>query len=402
LPFDIDGVVYKVNRLDWQQRLWRQQQRQNLLAREPHWAVAHKFPAQEELTVVEAIEVQVGRTGAMTPVARLKPVFVGGVTVTNATLHNADEVARKDVRVGDTVIVRRAGDVIPEVVRVVLDRRPPDAQSFIMPETCPICGSHTIRSAGEAVVRCLGGLSCRAQCKEAILHFASRRAMDIEGLGDKLVEQLVDRDLVRSPADLYALGAGTLAGLERMAAKSAANLVEALERSKTTTLARFLYALGIREVGVATANVLATHFGTLEALMAADEGQLQQAPDVGPVVAAAIHAFFQEPHNQQVIARLQAAGVCWPDSIGNQLDRQQLAGLTFVLTGTLESLSRDEAADQLRALGAKVSSTVSKKTHYLVVGRDAGSKLDKARKMGVAVLNEAELRVFLGLNPQEA
>ena len=402
LPFDIDGVVYKVNRLDWQQRLWRQQQRQNLLAREPHWAVAHKFPAQEELTVVEAIEVQVGRTGAMTPVARLKPVFVGGVTVTNATLHNADEVARKDVRVGDTVIVRRAGDVIPEVVRVVLERRPPDAQSFIMPETCPICGSHTIRSAGEAVVRCLGGLSCRAQCKEAILHFASRRAMDIEGLGDKLVEQLVDRDLVRSPADLYSLSAGTLAGLERMAAKSAANLVEALERSKTTTLARFLYALGIREVGVATANVLATHFGTLEALMAADEGQLQQAPDVGPVVAAAIHAFFQEPHNQQVIARLQAAGVCWPDSVGNQLDRQQLAGLTFVLTGTLESLSRDEAADRLRALGAKVSSAVSKKTHYLVVGRDAGSKLDKARKMGVAVLNEAELRVFLGLNPQEA
>ncbi|HOW75750.1 MAG TPA: NAD-dependent DNA ligase LigA [Candidatus Competibacteraceae bacterium] len=395
LPFDIDGVVYKVNRLDWQQRLWRQQQRQNLLAREPHWAIAHKFPAQEELTVVEAIEVQVGRTGALTPVARLKPVFVGGVTVTNATLHNADEVARKDVRVGDTVIVRRAGDVIPEVVGVVLKRRPPDAQPFVMPETCPVCGSHIARPQGEAVARCLGGLCCRAQCKEAILHFASRRAMDIEGLGDKLVEQLVDRDLVRSPADLYALSAGTLASLERMAAKSATNLIEALERSKTTTLARFLYALGIREVGVATASALATHFSALEALMAADEEQLQQAPEIGPVVAAAIRAFFQEPHNQQVITRLQAAGVCWPDPV-RPADSQQLAGLTFVLTGTLESLTRDEAADRLRALGAKVSSMVSQKTHYLVVGRDAGSKLDKARKMGVAVLNEAELRVFLG------
>ncbi len=398
LPFDIDGVVYKVNRLDWQQRLWRQQQRQNLLAREPHWAIAHKFPPQEELTVVEAIEVQVGRTGAITPVVRLRPVFVGGVTVTNATLHNADEVARKDVRVGDTVIVRRAGDVIPEVVGVVLERRPPNAQPFVMPDACPVCGSHIARPDGEAVARCLGGLCCRAQCKEAILHFASRRAMDIEGLGDRLVEQLVDRDLVRSPADLYALSAGMLSSLERMAARSAANLVAALERSKTTTLARFLYALGIREVGVATANVLATHFGTLEALIAAGEERLQQTPDIGPVAAAAIRAFFQEPHNQQVIARLQAAGVCWPNPVrpaGSQ--SQQLAGLTFVLTGTLESLTRDEAADRLRALGAKVSGTVSQKTHYLVAGRDAGSKLDKARKMGVAVLNEAELRVFLGL-----
>ncbi len=399
LPFDIDGVVYKVNRLDWQQRLWRQQQRQNLLAREPHWAIAHKFPPQEELTVVEAIEVQVGRTGAITPVARLKPVFVGGVTVTNATLHNADEVARKDVRVGDAVIVRRAGDVIPEVVRVALERRPPDAQPFAMPETCPVCGSHIARPDGEAVARCLGGLYCPAQCKEVILHFASRRAMDIEGLGDKLVEQLVDRGLVRSPADLYTLNTETLAGLERMAAKSAANLVEALEHSRTTTLTRFLYALGIREVGVATANALATHFGTLEALLAADEEQLQQAPDVGPVVAAAIRAFFQEPHNQQVIARLQAAGVCWPDQVNNPLD-QQLAGLSFVLTGTLESMSRDEATERLRALGAKVSGSVSKKIHYLVAGRDAGSKLDKARKMGVAVLDEAELRVFLGLDQQ--
>jgi DNA ligase (NAD+) len=401
LPFEIDGVVYKINRLDWQQRLWRQQQRQNLLAREPHWAIAHKFPPQEALTVVEAIEIQVGRTGAMTPVARLKPVFVGGVMVTNATLHNADEVARKDVRVSDTVIVRRAGDVIPEVVKVMLERRPLDAQPFIMPESCPICGSHTARPEGEAVARCLGGLCCPAQCKEAIVHFASRRAMDIAGLGDKLVDQLVDRGLVRNPADLYALSAGTLAGLERMATKSATHLVEALKYSKNTTLTRFLYALGIREVGVATASALATHFGTLDALMAADEGQLQQAPDVGPVVAAAIHAFFREPHNQQVIARLRAAGVCWPGPVNPPLD-QPLAGLSFVLTGTLESMSRDEATERLQALGAKVSSAVSKKTRYLVAGRDAGSKLDQAHKLGVAVLDEAELRIFLGLHATTA
>ena len=396
LPFDIDGVVYKVNRLDWQQRLWRQQQRQSPLAREPHWAMAHKFPPQEELTVIEAIEIQVGRTGALTPVARLKPVFVGGVTVTNATLHNADEVARKDVRVGDTVIVRRAGDVIPEVVGVVLERRPPNAQPFMLPETCPVCGSRVVRPPGEAVARCLGGLCCRAQRKEAILHFASRRAMDIEGLGDKLVEQLVERDLVRSPADLYALNPDWLASLERMAVKSATKLLDALERSKNTTLARFLYALGIREVGVATANALAEHFGALEALMAADEEQLQQAPEIGPVAASAIRGFFQEPHNQQVIARLRAAGVRWPDPI-RAAETEQLAGLTFVLTGTLESLTREAASERLRALGAKVAGAVSKNTHYLVAGRDAGSKLDKARKMGVAVLNEAELRALLGL-----
>ncbi len=395
LPFDIDGVVYKVNRLDWQQRLWRQQQRQNLLAREPHWALAHKFPAQEELTVVEAIEVQVGRTGAITPVARLKPVFVGGVTVTNATLHNADEVARKDVRVGDTVIVRRAGDVIPEVVGVVLERRPPDALPFVMPETCPVCGSQILRPEGEAVARCMGGLYCRAQRKEAIRHFASRRAMDIEGLGDKLVEQLVDRDLVRSPADLYALDAATLAELERMGGKSAENLVQALERSKTTTLERFLYALGIREVGVATASALATHFSTLEALMAADEEQLQQAPEIGPVVAAAIRAFFQEPHNREVIAGLQAAGVQWPETGVKPVAAQPLAGKTVVLTGTLDSLSRDQAADRLRALGAKVAGSVSKKTDYVVAGRDAGSKLDKAHQLGVTVLDEAGLLALL-------
>ncbi|MFZ1640182.1 MAG: NAD-dependent DNA ligase LigA [Candidatus Contendobacter sp.] len=388
LPFDIDGVVYKVNRLDWQRQL-------GFRTREPRWAVAHKFPAQEELTVVEAIEVQVGRTGAITPVARLRPVFVGGVTVTNATLHNADEVARKDVRVGDTVIVRRAGDVIPEVVGVVLEHRPAESQPFAMPESCPVCGSRVIRPEGESVARCIGGLYCRAQRQEAIRHFASRRALDIEGLGDKLVEQLVERDLVRNPADLYGLDAATLTGLERMGAKSAANLVEALERGKNTMLARFLYALGIREVGEATALTLAGHFGALEALMAADEERLRQAPDIGPVVAAAIRAFFQEPHNQQVIARLRAAGVRWPETAAKLLAEQALAGKTFVLTGTLESLSRDQASDRLRALGAKVSGSVSKKTDYVVAGRDAGSKLDKARELGVTVLDEAGLLALL-------
>ncbi|MCU0806538.1 MAG: NAD-dependent DNA ligase LigA [Candidatus Contendobacter sp.] len=388
LPFDIDGVVYKVNRLDWQQQL-------GFRTREPRWAVAHKFPAQEELTLVEAIEVQVGRTGAITPVARLRPVFVGGVTVTNATLHNADEVARKDVRVGDTVIVRRAGDVIPEVAGVVLERRSLGARPFAMPETCPVCGSRVVRLAGEVVARCIGGLYCRAQRQEAIRHFASRRALDIEGLGDKLVEQLVERDLVRNPADLYGLDVATLAGLERMGAKSAAKLVEALERSKTTTLARFLYALGIREVGEATALTLASHFGTLEALMTAEEERLQQAPDIGPVVAAAIRAFFQEPHNQQVIARLRAAGVRWPETEVKQAVEQPLAGKTIVLTGTLESLTRDQASDRLRALGAKVSGSVSKKTDYVVAGREAGSKLDKARELGVTVLDEAELLALL-------
>lgn len=388
LPYEIDGVVYKVDRLDWQQEL-------GFVARAPRWAIAHKFPAQEELTVVEAIEVQVGRTGAITPVARLRPVFVGGVTVTNATLHNADEVARKDVRVGDTVRVRRAGDVIPEVVGVLLDRRPLDTPAFAMPETCPVCGSRIVRLEGEAVARCIGGLYCRAQLQEAIRHFASRRALDIEGLGDKLVEQLVERNLVRNPADLYGLDAATLAGLERMGAKSAAKLIEALERSKNTTLARFLYALGIREVGEATALALAGHFGTLEALMAAEEERLQQVPDVGPVVAAAIRAFFQEPHNQAVIARLRSAGVRWPEGEIKRAIEEPLAGKTFVLTGTLESLTRDEASDRLRALGAKVGGNVSRKTDYVVAGRDPGSKLDKARELGVTVLDEAGLLTLL-------
>ncbi|MDG4553518.1 MAG: NAD-dependent DNA ligase LigA [Candidatus Competibacter sp.] len=389
LPFDIDGVVYKVNRLDWQRQL-------GFRTREPRWAVAHKFPAQEELTVIETIEVQVGRTGAVTPVARLKPVFVGGVTVTNATLHNADEVARKDVRVGDTVVVRRAGDVIPEVVGVVLERRPSDTQSFAMPATCPVCGSRVIRSEGEAVARCVGGLYCRAQRKEAIRHFASRRAMDIDGLGDKLVEQLIERGLVHDPADLYALDAATLTGLERMGAKSAANLIDALERSKTTTLERFLYSLGIREVGEATARALARYLGTLEALMAADEARLLQVPDVGPVVAAAIRAFFQEPHNQEVLARLLAAGVRWPAPAAQAVADESLAGKIFVLTGSLESLTRDQASERLRALGAKVAGSVSKKTDYVVAGSDAGSKLDKARELGVQVLDEAGLLRLLG------
>ncbi|MEI2782707.1 MAG: NAD-dependent DNA ligase LigA [Candidatus Competibacter sp.] len=388
LPFDIDGVVYKVNRLDWQREL-------GFRTREPRWAVAHKFPAQEVLTVVEAIEVQVGRTGAITPVARLKPVFVGGVTVTNATLHNADEVARKDVRVGDTAIVRRAGDVIPEVVGVVLERRPAESRPFAMPETCPVCGSRVIRPEGEAVARCVGGLYCRAQRKEAIRHFASRRALDIEGLGDKLVEQLVERERVRDPADLFALDAATLADLERMGSKSAVNLVEALERSKTTTLARFLYALGIREVGEATALALAEHFGALEALMVADEERLRQVPDIGPVVAAAVRAFFQEPHNRDIIARLRAAGVRWPETAARPANDRRLAGKTVVLTGTLESLSRDRATASLRALGAKVAGSVSKKTDYVVAGRDAGSKLDKARELGVTVLDEAGLLALL-------
>lgn len=391
LPFDIDGVVYKVNRLDWQREL-------GFRTREPRWAVAHKFPAQEELTVVEAIEVQVGRTGAVTPVARLKPVFVAGVTVTNATLHNADEVARKDVRVGDTVRVRRAGDVIPEVVSVVLDRRPADALPFSIPSHCPVCSSPVVRPEGEAVARCMGGLHCRAQCKEAIRHFASRRALDIEGLGDKLIEQLVEHDLVRDLADLFSLDSGTLANLERMGTKSADKLIAALENAKTTTLARFLYALGIREVGEATALSLANHFGTLTALAAADTEHLRQVPDIGPVVATTVRAFLQEPHNQAVIARLQAAGIHWVETaVKAAADGGLLVGKSVVLTGTLESMSRDQAADRLRAAGAKVSSSVSKKTDYLIAGRDAGSKLEKARSLGIKVLDEAGLLALLSI-----
>jgi DNA ligase (NAD+) len=383
LDYDIDGVVLKVDALADQEAL-------GYVSRAPRWAVAYKFPPQEEITRVVDIQVQVGRTGALTPVARLEPVQVAGVTVTNATLHNEDEVRRKDVRIGDSVIVRRAGDVIPQIMGVVIDRRPPDARVFEMPARCPVCGSDVVRAEGEAASRCSGGLFCAAQRKETIRHFASRRAMDIEGLGDKLVEQLVERELVKSPADLYRLDSESLAGLERMGAKSAQNLVEALERSRETTLPRFLYALGIREVGEATAQALARHFGTLEALEQASEEALTAVPDVGPVVAAQVHTFFRQPHNREVIDALRAAGVQWPDLEPAEPARQPLAGKTFVITGTL-SRPRDQIKDELTALGAKVAGSVSKRTDYLLAGDDAGSKLDKAKSLGVTVIDEVAL-----------
>jgi DNA ligase (NAD+) len=383
LPFDIDGVVFKVDRLDYQQRL-------GFVSRAPRWAIARKFPAQEELTTVLDIDVQVGRTGAITPVARLKPVFVGGVTVTNATLHNEDEVRRKDVRVGDTVIVRRAGDVIPEVASVIKERRPEGASAFVMPTICPVCGSDVEKIEGEAVSRCTGGLYCEAQRKEAIKHFASRRAMDIEGLGDRLVEQLVDLQLIDDVAGLYSLDAKTLAGLERMGEKSAANLIAALEKSKHTTFDRFLYALGIREVGDATARSLAQAFGDLDALMKADETQLEAVRDIGPVVAAHIANFFKQPHNLDVIDSLRnEAGIHWPAI--EVAHYQPLAGQTYVLTGTLSSMTRDEAKTQLQALGAKVSGSVSGKTTAVVAGENAGSKLARAESLGVRVMSENEL-----------
>lgn len=387
LPYQIDGVVYKVDSL-------REQADLGFVARAPRWALAHKFPAEEEITQVLDIQVQVGRTGAITPVARLDPVFVGGVTVTNATLHNEDEVRRKDVHVGDWVVVRRAGDVIPEVVRVLPDRRPAGARPFQMPDQCPVCGSEVLRAEGEVVARCVGGLSCAAQRKEAIKHFSSRRALDIEGLGSKLVEQLVDQGLVHDPADLFDLSVATLSSLDRMAEKSAGNLVAALERSRKTTLSRFLYALGIREVGEATAQALAGYFGSLEGIASADEETLQKVDDVGPVVAAHVHAFLREPHNITVIDKLRARQVSWPESVPDH-ERESapapLQGKTFVLTGTLGSLTRDEAKARLTALGAKVAGSVSAKTHFVVAGDKAGSKLDKANALGVQVLGEEEL-----------
>jgi len=389
LPFGIDGVVYKVNSLRAQQQL-------GFRTREPRWAVAHKYPAQEEMTTVLNIDVQVGRTGALTPTARLQPVFVGGVTVTNATLHNEDEVRRKDVWIGDTVIVRRAGDVIPEVVAVVAERRPADARPFTMPTHCPECGSAAVRLPDEAVTRCTGGLFCPAQRREALLHFAGRRAMDIEGLGEKLVEQLVNGNIVRTPADLYKLGIASLAELERMAEKSAANLVAAIEKSKRTTLARFIYALGIRNVGETTAQDLARYFGNLDRIMQADLEALQQVPDVGPVVAQSIVGFFAEPHNREVIEQLLAAGVSFAETAAKAVDTANPAyGKTFVLTGTLPALKRDEAAQKIRDHGGKVSGSVSKKTDFVVAGEDAGSKLDKARELGVAILDEAGLLKLL-------
>jgi DNA ligase (NAD+) len=389
LPFDIDGVVYKVNDIALQEQL-------GFVTREPRWAVAHKFPAEEQMTVVRDIDIQVGRTGKLTPVAKLEPVFVGGTTVSNATLHNEDETRRKDVRIGDTVIVRRAGDVIPEVVGVVLEKRPAEVgEPFDLCKRldgkCPVCGSAIVREEGAAAWRCTGGLFCPAQCKEALLHFASRRALDIEGLGDKLVEQLVDGGLVHSPADIYLLDELTLAGLERMGEKSAQNLIEAINHSKKTTLARFIYALGIRNVGETTAKDLARNFGSLDNLITADEARLQQVPDVGPIVAQSIIAFLAEPHNREVITKLRASGISWAEHEATRIETLRLSGKTIVLTGTLPSMSRDEAKAALEALGAKVAGSVSKKTDYVVAGAEAGSKLDKARELGVPVIDEQGL-----------
>ncbi len=389
LPYQIDGVVYKVNSLAQQERL-------GFVSRAPRFALAHKFAAEEMPTEVLGIEVQVGRTGALTPVARLKPVFVGGVTVTNATLHNEDEIRRKDVRIGDTVIVRRAGDVIPEVVRTLTEKRPKGAPEFVMPRKCPECGSAVVRLPDEAVARCSGGLVCPAQRKQALLHFASRRAMDIEGLGDRLVDQLVDAGIVHTPADLYKLGIAALAELERMAEKSAANVVAAIDRSRTTTLERFIYALGIRHVGEQTAKDLARHFGRLEDLMSADETALLEVEDVGPVLAESIHQFFAEGHNREVIAQLRAAGVHWPEGEPRRREGGKLQGLTFVLTGTLPKLTRDEARELIERHGGKVAGSVSKKTSYIVAGADPGSKFDRARELGVPVVDEQELRAMVG------
>ena len=402
LPYDIDGVVYKVNRLDWQAVL-------GFVSRAPRFAIAHKFPAEEALTEVLGIDVQVGRTGAITPVARLKPVFVGGVTVTNATLHNADEVRRKDVRVGDTVIVRRAGDVIPEVVTSVLEKRPmrdlfggePLHPPFELPENCPECGSRVVKGEDEAIARCTGGLYCPAQRKQALWHFAARRAMDIEGLGDKLVDQLVEAGLVHTPADLYALMVEQLAGLERMGEKSARNLVDAIAASRQTTLARFIFALGIRNVGEATARDLAKYFGSLDALLVADVDALQAVPDVGPIVAESIAAFFGEAHNREVIDGLRRAGVHWPEGEPESDGSQVLAGKTLVLTGTLPTLKRDEAKARIEAAGGKVAGSVSKKTDYVVAGEEAGSKLEKALELGVPVIDEAALLSLLEQGVQE-
>jgi DNA ligase (NAD+) len=391
LSYDIDGVVYKVNSLAQQQEL-------GFVSRAPRWATAHKFPAQEEMTTLNDVEWQVGRTGALTPVARLEPVQVAGVIVSNATLHNPDEIARKDVRIGDTVIVRRAGDVIPEVVGVVPAKRPAHARAIPTPSHCPVCGSEVEREEGEAVPRCSGGLFCSAQRKNAIWHFASRRAMDIDGLGDKLVEQLVDEELIHDVADLYALAQEQLAGLERMGEKSAANLVEALEKSKESTLERFLFALGIREVGESTARTLSRHFGSLEKIRDASEEELLQVEDVGPIVSHHIHTFFRQEHNLEVIDKLIRAGVHWSDVAVRETEAQPLAGQTFVLTGALESMSRDEAKERLQALGAKVSGSVSKKTSVVVAGAEAGSKLAKAESLDVEVWDEARLLQFLAEN----
>ena len=387
LPYEIDGVVYKVNSFIQQNTL-------GFVSRAPRFAIAHKYPAQEEITTVLGIDVQVGRTGAITPVARLSPVLVGGVTVTNATLHNEDEVRRKDVRVGDTVVVRRAGDVIPEVVSVVLDRRPQHAKPFEIPSRCPICDSHIERLVDEAIARCSGGLFCAAQRKQALLHFAHRRAMDIEGLGDKIVDQLVDLNLVRTPADLYRLGFSALANLERMGDKSADNLIRSIAQSKSTSLPRFIFGLGIRHVGESTAKDLAKYFGTMQALMDAQMEDLLAVNDVGPVVANSIISFMSESHNREVIEQLLASGIEF--QVEEQIAGVDLSGKTFVLTGTLPTMSRDQAKALLEAAGAKVAGSVSQKTSYVVAGSDAGSKLEKANELGISILDEAALMKILG------
>ena len=387
LPYDIDGVVYKVNKVADQVKL-------GYVSRAPRWAVAHKFPAEEATTELVAIDIQVGRTGALTPVARLAPVFVGGTTIVNATLHNEDEIRRKDIWKGDTVVVRRAGDVIPEVARVA--KKGPRKEGFVMPKKCPVCGSHVAREEGEAVARCTGGLFCAAQRKQALLHFASRRAMDIEGLGEKLVDQLVDGGLVRTPDDLYTLGLAKLAELDRMAQKSAANVVAAIEKSREATLARFLYALGIRNVGEATARDLARHFGRLDAVRGATVAQLMEVPDVGPIVAQSIATFMGQAHNQEVIERLATQLRLKEGEPAAKAPAGPFTGKIVVLTGTLGSMTRDEAKERIEAGGGKVTGSVSKKTDFVVAGEEAGSKLDKARELGVPVLDETEFIKLLG------
>ena len=388
LKYEIDGVVIKLNNKAMQERL-------GFVARAPRWAIAYKFPAQEEITVLLDVEFQVGRTGAITPVARLEPVFVGGVTVSNATLHNGDEIARLGVKVGDTVIIRRAGDVIPQITQVVLERRPDDAQDIVFPTACPICDSHVEKVEGEAVARCTGGLVCQAQRKQAIKHFASRKALDIDGLGDKIVDQLVDRELVKTPADLFILKQGHFESLERMGPKSAKNLVSALEDARQTTLAKFLYSLGIREVGEATAQNLATHFLTLEKVTQASIEALVEVSDVGEIVAKHVSSFFAEPHNTDVVNALIEQGIHWPELAPVSVDEQPLAGLTYVLTGTLNELNRNDAKARLQALGAKVSGSVSAKTDALIAGEKAGSKLTKAQDLGIDILTEDDLIALL-------
>jgi DNA ligase (NAD+) len=389
LAYQIDGVVYKVDEIAAQEQL-------GFVSRAPRWAIAHKFPAEEALTVLRAVDFQVGRTGALTPVARLEPVLVGGATVSNATLHNLDEIARKDIHIGDTVVVRRAGDVIPEVVRALPERRKRNAESIVLPTRCPVCGSRVERIEGQAVARCTGALRCQAQRHETLRHFASRRAMNIDGLGDALIAQLIENDLVQSPADLYTLRWEALAGLERMGEKSARNLVSALDGSRATTLPRFLFSLGIPEVGEATAAALARHFGSLDAVMAADAAQLEETPDVGPVIAAHIAEFFADAGNRRVVAQLRRRGVHWTEGAPQRAVSLPLTGKTFVLTGALPTLSREEAKALLEARGAKVSGSVSKKTHYVVAGEDAGSKLSRARELDIPVIDETQLRALLG------